>query len=124
VRQDIPFNPNVKDGRCTEGLPINKSNWANTIDRGPFEAYQVGCGVSFSFGGVRIDPDTGQVIGGSALASGSSSSGASAVPVSVDSADSRRQMLLAALTIAALLVLIFGPPLLAYTACRREGTPR
>jgi phosphate transport system substrate-binding protein len=71
-----------------------------------------------------IDPDTGQVIGGPTLASGSNSSSASAVPVSVDSADSRRQMLLAALTIAALLVLIFGPPLLAYTACRREGTPR
>src|SRR5262249_50006756 len=25
VRQDIPFNPNVKDGRRTEGLAINKS---------------------------------------------------------------------------------------------------
>ena len=30
----------------------------------PFEAYQVGCGISFTFGGVRIDPDTGQVIDG------------------------------------------------------------
>src|SRR4029079_4816558 len=30
VRQDIAFNPNVKDGRCTEGLAIPKSNWANT----------------------------------------------------------------------------------------------
>jgi len=62
VRADIPFNPNIKDGRRTEGLDINKSNWANTIDEPPFEAYQVGCGLSFTFGGVRIDPDTGQVI--------------------------------------------------------------
>lgn len=62
VRTDIPFNPNIKDGRCTVGLPINKSNWANTIDEPPFEAYQVGCGISFTFGGLRIDPDTGQVI--------------------------------------------------------------
>ena len=62
VKKSVPFNPNVKDGRCTEGLAINKSNWANTIEDGPFEAYQVGCGVSFSFGGVRIDPDSGQVI--------------------------------------------------------------
>ena len=62
VKRDAPFNPNIKDGRCTEGLTINKSNWANTIEEPPFEAYQVGCGVSFSFGGVRIDPDTGQVI--------------------------------------------------------------
>ena len=62
VRRDIPFNMAIKDGRRTEGLAINKSNWANTIEDGPFEAYQVGCGVSFSFGGVRIDPDSGQVI--------------------------------------------------------------
>jgi tricarballylate dehydrogenase len=57
VRKDIPFNPNVKDGRHTEGLAINKSNWANTIEDGPFEAYQVGCGITFTFGGLRIDPD-------------------------------------------------------------------
>ncbi len=64
VKKDVPFNPNIKDGRCTVGLPVNKSNWANTIDEPPFEAYQVGCGISFTFGGVRIDPDTGQVIDG------------------------------------------------------------
>jgi tricarballylate dehydrogenase len=55
VRQDIPFNPNVKDGRCTEGLAIPKSNWANTIDTPPFEAYAVTCGITFTFGGLRID---------------------------------------------------------------------
>ena len=33
VRTDVPFNPNVKDGRCTQGLAINKSNWANTHRR-------------------------------------------------------------------------------------------
>jgi tricarballylate dehydrogenase len=64
VKKDVPYNPNIKDGRCTVGLPINKSNWANTIEEPPFEAYQVGCGISFTFGGVRIDPDTGQVIDG------------------------------------------------------------
>src|SRR5213594_4967124 len=46
VRQDIPFNPNVKDGRRTEGLAINKSNWANTIDQPPFEGYAVTCGLT------------------------------------------------------------------------------
>jgi tricarballylate dehydrogenase len=54
VRTDIPFNPNVKDGRRTEGLAVNKSNWANTIDQPPFEGYAVTCGVTFTFGGVRI----------------------------------------------------------------------
>jgi tricarballylate dehydrogenase len=61
VRTDIPFNPNVKDGRRTEGLEINKTNWANTLDTPPFEAYAVTCGITFSFGGLKIDTH-GQVI--------------------------------------------------------------
>src|SRR5260370_10104537 len=54
VRTDIPFNPNIKDGRHTEGLAINKSNWANTLDAPPYEDYAGTCGVTFTFGGVRI----------------------------------------------------------------------
>src|SRR5712671_3549115 len=57
VRTDITFNPNVKDGRRTEGLAINKSNWANTIDQPPYEAYGVTCGITFTFGGLRINND-------------------------------------------------------------------
>ncbi|MCQ6279071.1 FAD-dependent tricarballylate dehydrogenase TcuA [Bacillus sp. EB600] len=55
VRQDIPFNPNIKDGRCTEGLEVRKSNWANLLDEGPFEAYAVTCGITFTFGGLKIN---------------------------------------------------------------------
>ena len=62
VKKDVAFNPNIKDGRCTVGLEINKSNWANTIEDGPFEAYQVTCGLTFTFGGLRIVPETGQVM--------------------------------------------------------------
>jgi tricarballylate dehydrogenase len=61
VRKDIPFNPNVKDGRSTQGLAINKSNWANTIDQPPFEGYAVTCGITFTFGGLRINTD-GEVL--------------------------------------------------------------
>lgn len=61
VRRDIPFNPNIKDGRCTEGLAVNKSNWANTVEQGPFEAFQVTCGITFTFGGLRIT-DEAQVV--------------------------------------------------------------
>ena len=61
VRTDIAFDPNVKDGRCTEGLEIPKSNWANLLDTPPFEAYAVTCGITFTFGGVRINTD-GQVL--------------------------------------------------------------
>jgi tricarballylate dehydrogenase len=55
VNQDVPFDPNVKDGRGTQGLAVNKTNWANTIDEGPFEAYAVTCGITFTFGGLRIN---------------------------------------------------------------------
>ncbi|HXZ87389.1 MAG TPA: FAD-dependent tricarballylate dehydrogenase TcuA [Candidatus Binataceae bacterium] len=61
VRTQIAFNPNIKDGRCTRGLPLEKSNWANTIDTPPFEGYAVTCGVTFTFGGLRID-EGGRVI--------------------------------------------------------------
>ena len=57
VRQDVPFDPNVKDGRGTQGLAIPKSNWANTLDTPPFEAYAVTCGITFTFGGLRINTD-------------------------------------------------------------------
>lgn len=55
VEQATTFNPNVKDGRATSGLDINKTNWANTIDSPPFEAYAVTCGITFTFGGLRIN---------------------------------------------------------------------
>jgi tricarballylate dehydrogenase len=57
VRTDVPFDPNVKDGRGTQGLAVPKSNWANTIDAPPFEAYAVSCGITFTFGGLRITTD-------------------------------------------------------------------
>ena len=57
VQTDVPFNPNIKDGRGTKGLAIPKSNWANTLDTAPFEAYAVTCGITFTFGGLRITTD-------------------------------------------------------------------
>ena len=55
VDQQTPFNPNIKDGRGTKGLSPRKSNWANAIDKPPFEAYAVTCGITFTFGGLRIN---------------------------------------------------------------------
>jgi len=62
VDTDTPFDPTVKDGRSTPGLEIPKTNWANTITEPPFEAYQVTCGITFTFGGLRIDAGSGQVL--------------------------------------------------------------
>ena len=61
VRNDIGFNPNIKDGKSTDGLAINKTNWANTIDEPPYEGYAVTCGVTFTFGGLRINNE-GEVL--------------------------------------------------------------
>ncbi|MBA2470932.1 MAG: phosphate ABC transporter substrate-binding protein PstS [Pseudonocardiales bacterium] len=68
----------------------------------------------------QIDPNTGQLIDGTTLG-GSSSSGASAIPVSVDVADNRRQMVLAMLAAVLLIGLILGPPLVARTMRSRVG---
>jgi tricarballylate dehydrogenase len=57
VQTHIAFNPNEKDGRCTIGLAVPKSNWANTLDAPPYEAYAVTCGITFTFGGLRVNGD-------------------------------------------------------------------
>jgi len=61
VDRSVPFNPNIKDGRCTRGLPVPKSNWANPIDEPPFMAFAVTCGITFTFGGLRITRE-GEVV--------------------------------------------------------------
>jgi tricarballylate dehydrogenase len=78
VKTDTPFDPNVKDGRCTVGLPLIKSNWANTVDTPPFEAYAVTCGITFTFGGIRISPEAAVVAQGGELISGLFACGSSA----------------------------------------------
>lgn len=55
VQTATPFDPTIKDGRRTQGLAVKKTNWANTIDQSPFEAYAVTCGITFTFGGLKID---------------------------------------------------------------------
>ncbi|MGJ3258128.1 MAG: FAD-dependent tricarballylate dehydrogenase TcuA [Rhodospirillales bacterium] len=49
------FNPSILDGVTTEGLAVNKTNWALPIDEPPFEAYVTTTGVTFTFGGLRIN---------------------------------------------------------------------
>src|SRR5262252_3588423 len=55
-RTDIPFMPGELDGKCTVGITPRKSNWAMPIVRGPFRSYPVTGGVTFSFGGIQVDP--------------------------------------------------------------------
>lgn len=50
------FDPFSKDGLRAEpeGQPP-KSNWATPLDEGPFTAYRVTCGITFTYGGLKID---------------------------------------------------------------------
>lgn len=56
------FDPSQKDGLSTQGLEIEKTNWATRLDDPPFHAYTVTGGITFTFGGLRIDTSA-QVIG-------------------------------------------------------------
>ncbi len=62
VMDDVPFDPTVLDGRGTRGLKLQKSNWAQALDTPPFRAYPVTGGITFTYGGVRVD-GTGAVLG-------------------------------------------------------------
>jgi succinate dehydrogenase/fumarate reductase flavoprotein subunit len=63
---DKIFDPATKDGVSTQSskmsLPIAKSNWALPIEKGPFTAVEVTTGITFTFGGLAIDPQTAHVI--------------------------------------------------------------
>ena len=56
------FDPSIRDGISTSDLPLPKSNWALKLDAPPFVAVKVGSGVTFTFGGIKIDSDTAAVI--------------------------------------------------------------
>jgi tricarballylate dehydrogenase len=49
------FDPFSEDGLATRGVDPPKSNWAQPLDEPPFTAYRVTCGITFTYGGVRID---------------------------------------------------------------------
>jgi tricarballylate dehydrogenase len=53
--EDGPFDPTVLDGKHTYGIDPPKSNWALAIDTPPYVGYAVTCGITFTFGGLRID---------------------------------------------------------------------
>jgi len=55
------FDPAARDGLATKGLTPDKSNWAQPLDAPPFVAYPVTGGITFTFGGVRVN-DRAQVI--------------------------------------------------------------
>ena len=53
--QDKPFNPAILDGKGTTGVTPPKSNWAVPLDTPPYVGFAVTCGITFTFGGLRVD---------------------------------------------------------------------
>jgi tricarballylate dehydrogenase len=49
------FNPGERDAMATRGLALPKSNWAQKLDTPPFAAYPVTGGITFSFGGLKVN---------------------------------------------------------------------
>jgi tricarballylate dehydrogenase len=56
------FDPGERDAMCTQSLALPKSNWAQKIDVPPFRAYPVTGGITFSFGGVKVN-ERAQIVG-------------------------------------------------------------
>lgn len=54
--QDGEFHPFRLDGKSTSGMTPPKSNWALPIATPPFEGFPTICGMTFTYGGLRITP--------------------------------------------------------------------
>ena len=60
------WDPAVRDGLSTQSstrqLALAKSNWALPLDQGPYLAVKVTCGITFTFGGLKVDARTAQLL--------------------------------------------------------------
>lgn len=55
VHVEIPLDHAILDGRGTSGISPPKSNWAQTIDQPPYWGFAVTAGITFTYGGIRIN---------------------------------------------------------------------
>lgn len=61
VDDKVAFDPTILDGKTTIGLELDKTNWAQALDTPPFKAFPVTGGITFTYGGLRVD-DNGTVL--------------------------------------------------------------
>ena len=61
VDDSMPFDPTALDGKGTKALELPKTHWAQRIDQGPYRAFPVTGGITFTYGGLKVD-GTGHVI--------------------------------------------------------------
>lgn len=55
--QSGEFDPFRLDGKGTAGIAPPKSNWALPLENPPFEGFPVACGLTFTYGGLKITPE-------------------------------------------------------------------
>ena len=51
----MAFDPTILDGKTKKGLALNKTNWAQKFDTPPYRAFPVTGGITFTYGGLKID---------------------------------------------------------------------
>jgi len=56
------FDPSQKDGLSSSGLTLEKTNWATKLEKPPYLAYSATGGITFTFGGLKVD-EHARVIG-------------------------------------------------------------
>ena len=56
------FEPSAKDGLSTTGPALDKTNWATKLEVPPFYADSATGGITFTFGGLKVD-EQARVIG-------------------------------------------------------------
>ena len=56
------FDPSQKDGLSSSGLALEKTNWATKLEKPPYYAYSATGGITFTFGGLKVD-EHARVIG-------------------------------------------------------------
>lgn len=59
---DQRYDPSKKDGLATSGLALPKTNWAVKLDKPPYVAYSATGGITFTFGGLKVD-ENARIIG-------------------------------------------------------------
>ena len=52
----------MKDGLGSSGLRVPKPNWALKIDKAPCWAVRVTSGITITFGGLAVNPETAAVV--------------------------------------------------------------